>query len=102
MKTLNIRENIPIMNEPDVKQPCWYVNFEAKDDREEAMWVVGRKSMEGTGDSEYKFKISKAGDVEDAKFWARITSLEFALELLDRYRKNPNSISAWVKDGCPI
>jgi hypothetical protein len=81
------------------KQPCWYVEIEKREAREKAKWKVGVKHASKT--DEYSFKISKAGDIKDDKFWARATSKEFAIKLLELYKTGGRkAVRDWVNSGC--
>ena len=50
---------------------------------------------------EYSFKASKAGDVTDDEFWSYITSPDFAVELIESYKRGGKAaVANWVKNGC--
>jgi len=108
MRTLNIKTNssllaIPTSKPPisvDDKQPCWYADMENASKRKDYKWKVGCKH-EGKTD-EYSFKISKAGDVNNDKFWKRATGVDFAIELIDLFKHGgAKAIKDWIKNGCP-
>jgi hypothetical protein len=80
--------------------PCYYADIEKDEKRKEWKWKVGCKYQGQT--EEYSFKMSKAGDIEDKDFWQRVTSLEFATELIDLFREGGElAVKNWIKDGCP-
>lgn len=108
MKAINIKKNkmSASMNKNQNRaidltdrQPCWYAVLEEKSDRSKSKWVVGMKEY-GSKD-EYSFKISKTGDVTDEKFWAYISSEDFAIELLGLFRNGGEiAVANWVRNGC--
>lgn len=82
------------------RQPCWYANLEDGSDRLKAKWVVGVKKA-GQDPEEHSFKASKAGDVTDDEFWAYITSPDFAIELIELFKRDgKKAVTNWVKNGC--
>ncbi|KKM21183.1 hypothetical protein LCGC14_1638060 [marine sediment metagenome] len=105
MRTLNIRAGSTLLstintNFPEDKQPCWYADMEQVNKREDYKWKVGCK-YDGKND-EYSFKISKAGDVNNERFWQRATGVDFATELIDLFKNGGSkAIENWVKQGCP-
>lgn len=104
MRTLNSKAGSFTLNQIVVdiedKQPCWYAQQERGTSRHDYKWKVGRKH-EGEVD-EYSFSVSKAGDVNDEDFWKRVTSQDFAVELIDLFRKGgQKAIKDWVNNGCP-
>lgn len=105
MKTLNSKagsfvSTTPAVMDPEDRQPCWYADLEAADNRKDYKWKIGCKKDGQT--EEYSFKISKAGDVSDESFWAHATGLDFAVELIELYKKGgQQSVKQWIKDGCP-
>ena len=108
MRTLNIKAGSTSLltanlftNFPEDRQPCWYADIEQANSRKNYKWKVGRK-YEGDND-EYSFKISKAGDVDNEKFWERATGVDFAAELIDLFRDGgTKAIKDWIKKGCPF
>lgn len=111
MKTINInstpksniantRISMATGPEPEDRQPCWYANLDEASDRPKATWTVGIKE-EGEDKREYSFRPSKAGDVTDDEFWQRITSPDFAVELIDTFRGGgEKAVKDWIKNGC--
>lgn len=82
------------------KQPCWYADMERGPKRTDYKWKVGC-SHEGNVD-EYSFAISKVGDVHDDEFWNRMTSIDFATELIDTFRNGrQKAVREWLRNGCP-
>ena len=109
MRTLNIKKNNmntsmqkPIASSIDLtdRQPCWYANLEDSSDRLRAKWVVGVKRARDDKE-EYSFVASKAGDVTDDEFWSYIISPDFAIELIESYKRGgKKAVTNWVKNGC--
>jgi hypothetical protein len=80
--------------------PCYYANIEKGEKRKEWSWSVGCKHQGKK--EEYSFKLPKLGDVNDDELWNRITSFEFAKELIDLFRDGGElGVKNWIKDGCP-
>lgn len=99
------KKNIIQTSRPDVdpteKQPCWYANLENGKTRAKTKWIVGVKKV-GEEKNEYSFKVSKIGSVKDDKLWAQVSSLDFAIELIKRYRSGgKKEINEWIKNKCP-
>ena len=107
MRTLNVKagslHSVPkttASSFTDDKQPCWYADMERADKKKDYKWKVGCKHEGKT--EEYSFKLSKAGDVNDDKFWQRATDVDFALQLIDMFKQGgAKAIRAWIKNGCP-
>jgi len=105
MRTLNIKAgntSLSTINTdfPEDRQPCWYADMEQASKRKDYRWKVGRKH-DGKND-EYSFKISKAGDVSDERFWQHATGVDFATELIDLFKNGGSrAVKDWVKQGCP-
>lgn len=79
--------------------PCWYANLEDFNYRRRANWKVG---VYGNGDEDsWTFKISHVGDVNDNEFWARATSQEFAIDIIQKLKIGLCELKEWVKSGCP-
>jgi hypothetical protein len=69
----------------DLRYPCWFVRFESSPDRNKSKWIVG--VIFDRQKKEYSFNLSLMGDLNDLNFWNRLISLDFALDLLDKYKK---------------
>lgn len=107
MKTINIGTNtIGIsmsrsMVDLSDRQPCWYATLEDQSQRNKAKWIVGVKKADEVK-KECSFEIFKIGDVSDDGFWAYVSSADFAVKLIEKYRNDGKpAITSWIKDGCP-
>lgn len=102
MKAININTNVGLaVVDLSDKQPCWYAILEDRSPRSKAKWVIGVKRSAGK-DEEYSFKISKAIDVTDDGFWNYASSVDFAINLIDKYKNiGKSEVIKWVEDGCP-
>jgi hypothetical protein len=82
------------------RYPCWYADLETGVDRKDYVWKVGRKHL-GQID-EYSFKVKEAGDVHDDDVWNRLVGVDFAVELIRRFKDGGSKATKkWVKKGCP-
>lgn len=107
MKILNIKKGVMKtmieLNNIDItdRQPCWEVHLDDPADRNKTKWVVGVKShQDENAPKEYRLKLTDLGDVNDDDFWNHITSVDFAVKLLDVFRSG--NLDSWVKGGCKI
>lgn len=105
MKTLNTGARITTTSikptPEDGKLPCWYADFEKGEKRKDCVWKVGVK-RDGQQKEEFSFKASKAGDIKDDEEWNKITSPDFAITLLDKYKAGgQKAVKEWLNRGCP-
>ena len=105
MKTLNTGSRVTSVSvkpvSEDSKMPCWYADFEKGEKRKDCVWKVGVK-RDGEQNEEFTFKASKAGDTTDDAQWEQITSPDFAIKLLDKYKTGgQKAVKEWLKQGCP-
>lgn len=103
MKAINIgKKTVATQSDPEDRQPCWYANLENHSSRKKAKWVVGVKKEDKEKNQEYSFKLSKVGDVEDDKFWAYASSVDFALKIISIFKsKGKSGLAEWVKAQNP-
>lgn len=102
MKTINSMEEINtdtvenILQQQDAnRQPCWYVEF----DKVLLKWKAGVKS--NAKNDEYSFAVSSIKNYKDDQL-NKVTSLEFAVSLLNFYRDGgKKAVKEWISDGCP-
>ena len=106
MRTLNVKTNHDTPFTPwaiktiDItgKQPCWSVTIEDRDNRSETKWVL-RVKEDGRSKVEYLFILSDMGNVDNEIFWNKVTSLDFAIELLAKFRDEGKQAAArWVSN----
>jgi hypothetical protein len=98
--TVTVKRQVIITE--DTKLPCCFANVEKAEKRKEWKWNVGCKYFGDQKDEEYSFKFSKMGDVDDIDIWQRITSVDFAVELISLFRDGGEvAIKDWIKQGCP-
>jgi hypothetical protein len=84
------------------RMPCTYVELERAEKRKDWKWKVGCKFFGAANDVEYSFKVSKAGDTDNEKFWLRTTGVDFAVELIDVFRDGgERAVKEWISNGCP-
>ena len=72
---------------------CWSVEFYKSNGKKNARWIL--KTSDGSL-PEYSVKISKLCDVKDVSQWSKFTSFEFALELLNNFRKGHEEFTKWI------
>ena len=99
MKTINFtkEDRGATMIDLSGRQPCWYANLEDGKNKNKAKWIVGIKD-EGEK-REYKFRVARIGDTSDQEFWAWATSLEFATEIMEVFKKGEkDALVAWIKE----
>lgn len=110
MRTLNISKDNkeakaptpirPAFQDDDERHPCWYADLESGDKRKDYKWKVGCKHQGQT--DEYSFKVSKAGDINDDKTWNKLIGVDFAVELINKFKTGgTNEVKKWIKNGCP-
>lgn len=68
----------------DVSYPCWFVSLDNIKNLEEAKWNVGVCC--DCHKDQYSFLLKSLGNMEDRDFLKRITSLDFALDLISAYK----------------
>lgn len=107
MKIINIKNgdstnNTTIIGVVDLsdKQPCWYANIENSTDRYKAKWVVGVKTRDGK--DEYSFKASDVGDVGDDDVWSYVLSSNFAIDIIDSFKRGGEAEVKRLVNNAPI
>lgn len=100
MKTLNSGMKMSTMtNLNDEHMPCWYANFEPGKTRKGSVWKVG---VNGEKKEEHSFKASKFGDISKDTVWKHIHSVDFAVELINKFREGgQKAVKRWISQGCP-
>lgn len=105
MKTVNIKTKNSVLKaklllSSDDKAPCYFTKVEKSEKRKDWKWSVGVKYLDNN--EEFSFKMLKIGDTSDEKLWKRITSVDFAIELIDLFRDGGElAVKTWLKNGCP-
>ena len=100
MKVANIKAGS--LNKQDFDSifwhPCYYVAIEKGEKRKNWSWKIGCKK-ENESVAEVVFKIYKFGDINDDAVWEKLTGLDFAVNLIDAYRRNgTDGIKKLMKD----
>jgi hypothetical protein len=80
-----------------ISYPCWYACLENKDNISKIRWKLG-VTFDIYG-KEYSFDISKLGDLSDKKFLKKVTSAEFAIKILDLYKKDSKKFELMISNG---
>ena len=102
MKTLNSKSGslvpaIQILDEEE-EYPCWYAELRRGDAKKKYKWVVGKKFSGET--DEYSFGVTSAGDIKDDSVWEKLTSSDFAVELIKQFKSGgENRVKKWIKNG---
>lgn len=75
---------IPSNISGDVAYPCWYVRLDDRQNIKKAKWVVG-VYYDGRKE-EHSIKLASIKNIQNQEIFDKITSLDFAMELLDGFR----------------
>jgi hypothetical protein len=67
--------------------PCYYAEIEKAEKRKNWIWKIGCR-RENEKSDELSFKLYKFGNINDEIIWSKLNSAEFAIMLIDAYRKN--------------
>ena len=98
MKTINSGEDVDtIITDFELnditQQPCWFVEFV-----DQSKWRVGVKTI--IKSDEFTFDLCEITNYSD-KSRSNVTSLDFAVKLLDTYKKGGRkSVKKWMNNGC--